>query len=65
MSKIIIPLFIAVVVNCLPLPFVTKCIIMVVTGCVSGALLSLIENIIAQRHNKKAVKKGGADDCSN
>lgn len=65
MSKIIIPLFIAVVVNCLPLPFVTKCIIMVVMGCVFGALVSLIENIIAQRKHKDAVKKGGADDCSN
>lgn len=65
MTKIIIPLFIAVVVNCLPLPFVTKCIIMVITGCVSGVLVSLIENIIAKRKHKDSVKKGGADDCSN
>lgn len=62
MSNLLIAAFIAVLINCLPLPLITKCVIMVVIGCVFGALVSLIENIKVSRKKKL---KGGADDCTN
>lgn len=65
MTNIIIALLIAEVVNWLPLPLVTRCIIMVVIGCLFGALVSLLENIKSSRKKKSDLVEGGADDCTN
>ena len=62
MNNLIIAFIIAVLINFLPLSLVTKCVIMVVIGCVFGATVSLIENIKVSR-KKKA--EGGDDDCTN